>query len=201
MPTSGRFPRADLNAFGENRYLPRSWHHPYPQIIPQFGTIDGAGLQSALPDLPLDMGSSRGFGSTPSPKRLFRIASLRLRAFHPNSATRRTRRSFLWHASPLLSLNACRRRFQGLFIPSGVLSLSLTVWFTIGRHDIRLGGWSPSSHGISGPRYQVPTTLLHVSSTAHPSGDLPRSFDYTQAARTMGSSPGPTTPHPQRSPA
>src|SRR6476659_6797060 len=139
------------------------------------------------------MGSSRGFGSTPSHcTPCSDSLSLRLRPFTALTCARRSNspaHSSISTPSPSQALTACRRTVSGSFHPpSGVLfTFPSRYWFTIGRHEYSaLEGGPPSF-----PRNSTCSAVLrclitnpwYVSSTGlSPAlADLPRSFDYTQA--------------------
>ena len=160
------------------------------------------------------MGSSRGFGSTPSHSdALFRLAFAPAPGLHAlNLATRSNSpaHSSIGTPSPHnAALTACRRTVSGSFHPpSGVLfTFPSRYWFTIGRHEyFALEGGPPSfpRNSTCSAVLRCPITRAwHISSTGlspAPAG-LPRPFDYAQSrqARLLWQPPpGPTTPHPQR---
>ena len=156
------------------------------------------------------MGSSRGFGSTPCHQyALFRLAFAPAPALHSlNLATRSNSPAHSSIGTPSqhnAALTACRRTVSGSFHPpSGVLfTFPSRYWFTIGRHEyLALEGGPPSfprNSTCSAVLRCLITTACHVSSTGlSPAlADLPRSFDYAQAATRdvcRPSPPGPTTP-------
>ena len=143
------------------------------------------------------MGSSRGFGSTPSHcTPCSDSLSLRLRPFTVltcASWSNSPAHSSISTPSPLQALTACRRTVSGSFHPpSGVLfTFPSRYWFTIGRHEyFALEGGPPSfprNFTCSAVLRCLATTAWCVSSTGlSPAlADLPRSFDYAQATREL----------------
>src|SRR5215212_5676147 len=185
--------------FGENQLSPRSFGiSPLPTAHPSI--LNHRWVRASSPHyrtFTLAMGSSRGFGSTPSHHHaLFRLA------FAPAHSSIGT-------PSRSRALTACRRTVSGSFHPpSGVLfTFPSRYSSTIGRHEYSaLEGGPPSF-----PRNSTCSAVLRCPITAtwyvSPTGlspapaDLPRSFDYTQAdggspaGAPIGSyNPQPTTP-------
>jgi hypothetical protein len=141
----------------------------------------------------LAMGSSRGFGSTPSHRTPCSDSlSLRLRPSTALTCARRSNspaHSSISTPSPSLALTACRRTVSGSFHPpSGVLfTFPSRYSFTIGRHEYSaLEGGPPSfpRNSTCSAVLRCPTARAwYVSPTGlspAPAG-LPRPFDYTQA--------------------
>src|SRR4051794_30405577 len=135
------------------------------------------------------MGSSRGFGSTPSNHdALFRLALAPAPALHGLNLAGRSNapaHSSISTPSPSRALTACRRTVSGSFHPpSGVLfTLPSRYLFTIGRHEyFALEGGPPSF-----PRNSTCSAVLRCPAThaarLSPTGlspapaGLPRPFD------------------------
>jgi hypothetical protein len=183
--------------FGENQLSPRSFGiSPLPTAHPSI--LNHRWVRASSPHyrtFTLAMGSSRGFGSTPCHQTPCSDSlSLRLRPL--TALTYATRSNSPAHSSIgtpsrlFAALTACRRTVSGSFHPpSGVLfTFPSRYWFTIGRHEYSaLEGGPPSF-----PRNSTCSAVLrcpiaracHISPTglSPAPADLPRSFDYAQAA-------------------
>ena len=177
--------------FGENQLSPRSFGiSPLPTAHPSI--LNHRWVRASSPHyrtFTLAMGSSRGFGSTPSNHTPCSDSlSLRLRPFTVltcASWSNSPAHSSISTPSPSRALTACRRTVSGSFHPpSGVLfPFPSRYSFTIGRHEyFALAGGPPSF-----PRNSTCSAVLRcpITRTAHlsPTGlspapvDLPRSFD------------------------
>ena len=177
--------------FGENQLSPRSFGiSPLPTAHPSI--LNHRWVRASSPHyrtFTLAMGSSRGFGSTPSHKTPSSDSlSLRLRCSTTLTCARRSNspaHSSIGTPSRSRALTACRRTVSGSFHPpSGVLfTFPSRYSFTIGRHE-----YSALEGGPPGfPRNPTCSAVLRcpITATAYlsPTGlspapaGLPRPFD------------------------